>query len=444
MSSYTIFPKKELASPTRAISDNNTSGKGLSLPAVRTASNPAAVQLMNADLEEPLQTKPFQLAAIQPVANDPASSPNRTGLPDNLKAGVEAISGFAMDDVKVHYNSAKPAQLNAFAYAQGADIHVAPGQEQHLPHEAWHVVQQKQGRVQPTVQLKKGNPFQLAADGPVVQLNGKEKALFALGGALVMGLGMWLKSKYDENQAAQRQAAIVSDFEGRMNAAGFVANAQVREDNFVLAALKQGVQENVARDLFAKSGAAAKDTVTGYDVGADRIPSVQSAIDFIQRKPIATGYYVEVDIRNLGGLNGALGHTGADQVFRILTDISARAVESLNAGKVKVAKFRHGGDEFSFLVVAEDGSVSHNMVNGLLIQASEMIQKTMASTEIGQYNHETLHPHTLISEIEHPKHKGESKFNGTGIVFGISAILGTDTPGRVFSAADIQVEDKKK
>lgn len=79
---------------------------------------------------------------------------NRTGIPDNLKSGIENLSGFAMDDVKVHYNSAKPAQLNAHAYAQGTDIHMAPGQEKHLPHEAWHVVQQKQGRVKPTMQLK--------------------------------------------------------------------------------------------------------------------------------------------------------------------------------------------------------------------------------------------------------------------------------------------------
>lgn len=40
------------------------------------------------------------------------------------------------------------------AYTQGANIHVAPGQEKHLPHEAWHVVQQTQGRVQPTMQMK--------------------------------------------------------------------------------------------------------------------------------------------------------------------------------------------------------------------------------------------------------------------------------------------------
>jgi hypothetical protein len=79
---------------------------------------------------------------------------NKTGLPDNLKSGVENLSGIAMDDVKVHPNSEKPAQLQAHAYAQGTDIHLGPGQETHLPHEAWHVVQQKQGRVEPTAQLK--------------------------------------------------------------------------------------------------------------------------------------------------------------------------------------------------------------------------------------------------------------------------------------------------
>ncbi|WP_203234991.1 eCIS core domain-containing protein [Mucilaginibacter terrigena] len=79
---------------------------------------------------------------------------DNTGLPDGLKSGIENFSGYSMSDVKVHYNSSKPAQLKALAYAQGTDIHIGPGQEKHLPHEAWHVVQQKQGRVKPTTQLK--------------------------------------------------------------------------------------------------------------------------------------------------------------------------------------------------------------------------------------------------------------------------------------------------
>jgi hypothetical protein len=81
---------------------------------------------------------------------------NRTGLPDSLKSGIEQLSGYSMDDVKVHYNSGKPAQMQAHAYAQGSDIHLGPGQERHLPHEAWHVVQQAQGRVRPTMQMKRG------------------------------------------------------------------------------------------------------------------------------------------------------------------------------------------------------------------------------------------------------------------------------------------------
>ena len=92
--------------------------------------------------------------SVQRKSGTEAKAPNATGLPDNLKSGIEALSGLSMDNVKVHYNSSQPAQLNALAYARGTDIHVAPGQEQHLPHEAWHVVQQAQGRVQPTVQMK--------------------------------------------------------------------------------------------------------------------------------------------------------------------------------------------------------------------------------------------------------------------------------------------------
>lgn len=79
---------------------------------------------------------------------------NKTGIPDGLKAGMESVSGMSLNDVTVHRNSDKPAQLQAHAYAQGTDVHLAPGQEKHLPHELGHVVQQKQGRVAPTVQLK--------------------------------------------------------------------------------------------------------------------------------------------------------------------------------------------------------------------------------------------------------------------------------------------------
>ena len=59
---------------------------------------------------------------------------NDTGLPDGLKSGMESVSGYDLGHVKVHYNSAKPAAVQAHTYAQGSDIHLGAGQEKHLPH----------------------------------------------------------------------------------------------------------------------------------------------------------------------------------------------------------------------------------------------------------------------------------------------------------------------
>lgn len=114
----------------------------------------AAAQLrMQSVMADSAQTS--QLKSVQAMM---AAKPNNTGLPNQLKAGIENLSGMSMDHVRVHYNSDKPAQLQAHAYAQGSEIHVAPGREKHLPHEAWHVVQQAQGRVKPTMQMKGNVP----------------------------------------------------------------------------------------------------------------------------------------------------------------------------------------------------------------------------------------------------------------------------------------------
>jgi hypothetical protein len=75
-----------------------------------------------------------------------------TGAPPlapRLLAGIESMNGHDMSDVEVHENSPMPS-LGALAFTQGSQIHLAPSQEHHLPHEAWHVVQQTLGRVAPT------------------------------------------------------------------------------------------------------------------------------------------------------------------------------------------------------------------------------------------------------------------------------------------------------
>jgi len=81
------------------------------------------------------------------------SAVNRTGLPDHLKQGLETLSGLDLSGVRVHHDSPRPKEIGAHAFTFGPDIHVAAGQQRHLPHEGWHAVQQMQSRVLPTSQL---------------------------------------------------------------------------------------------------------------------------------------------------------------------------------------------------------------------------------------------------------------------------------------------------
>lgn len=123
--------------------------KKSTIPHARAATAPAATHAapqadqrpataQQVHLQQAIEASPRQVAQRQ-QALATAPAPNHTG--------------HSLDDVRVHYNSAQLAAPQAHAYAQGTDIHLAPGQ-QHLPHEAWHAAQQKQGRGRPTTQLK--------------------------------------------------------------------------------------------------------------------------------------------------------------------------------------------------------------------------------------------------------------------------------------------------
>lgn len=110
------------------------------------------VQRMGDDEDESLQGKfepPVQRAE------------NQTGIPDDVKQRMEDSFGTDFSSVRVHPESAKAPEVGALAYTQGADIHFAPGQfkpdtsagQQLLGHELTHVVQQAEGRVQPTTEI---------------------------------------------------------------------------------------------------------------------------------------------------------------------------------------------------------------------------------------------------------------------------------------------------
>jgi hypothetical protein len=128
-------PAPQHESPIQEKSAFESEGPGLSM-------SPPAFQLMASDAAP---ASPPEAPALQLKASG--------GMPGDLVSGFAASTGHDLSDVNVHYNSDKPSQVGALAYAQGNDIHLGAGQEQHLAHEAAHVVQQREGRVQATTEV---------------------------------------------------------------------------------------------------------------------------------------------------------------------------------------------------------------------------------------------------------------------------------------------------
>ena len=142
-----------LAEPVQRLEDEDEMLQGKFENPVQREEDEA--ELLQGKFEQPAQRLGDEEddELMQGKFETPEQKRNETGMSDNLKAGIEDLSGFAMDDVRVHYNSPEPATVQALAYTQGTDIYVAPGQEHHLPHEAWHVAQQMAGRVEPTTEV---------------------------------------------------------------------------------------------------------------------------------------------------------------------------------------------------------------------------------------------------------------------------------------------------
>ncbi|WP_299464968.1 DUF4157 domain-containing protein [uncultured Microscilla sp.] len=134
------------------------------LPEVVQNKAASAIKSSQSDLppiqskQAPVQAKQVPIQAKQrPIQRNTGSSKSSGNVNEaQVKANVSNIMGVDVTQAKVNYNSGKPAQLKAEAYAQGNTVEIAPGKEKHLGHELAHIGQQAQGRVQPTIQGNNG------------------------------------------------------------------------------------------------------------------------------------------------------------------------------------------------------------------------------------------------------------------------------------------------
>ncbi|WP_218163205.1 DUF4157 domain-containing protein [Paenibacillus sp. BC26] len=117
----------------------------------KAAGNRAVVQMMH-------NSRP---SVVQRSAEGDDEQRQQGKLPASLQQKMEAALQTNMSDVRVHENSSSAREVGALAYTQGSDVHFAPGQYQPdtqegqelIGHELQHVVQQRKGRIEPTLSV---------------------------------------------------------------------------------------------------------------------------------------------------------------------------------------------------------------------------------------------------------------------------------------------------
>lgn len=167
--------------------------------------------------------------------------------------------------------------------------------------------------------------------------------------------------------------------------------------------------------------------VTGYYEGRSgkgRFWTLEEAIRHV-KETAKDSFYVEMDLRNLGGLNAAIGSTRANEVF---SAIAAIVRSELSAVACEAAFFRHGGDETSAFLV--------NTTEQAVREAIDRVHQDVAK----------LANDNEINDIPHPKHRDDDRFRGIGIHFGMVRLSARHEkdPTLVFKQADIELERSKK
>ncbi len=174
-------------------------------------------------------------------------------------------------------------------------------------------------------------------------------------------------------------------------------------------------------------GLLAPDNVTGFHegrFGVGRIATLQRAIQHVKWTGVSA-FYVEMDLQNLGGLNAALGHTRANQVYARVAAIIRHELSGIAAVAIF---FRHGGDEMS----------------AFLIDTTE--EKIEAAAEAVRSRVLVLAKQRNLDAIPHPKHPDDLRWMGIGVHFGFCRLAPEHEQDHtlVFRQADTALERQKE
>lgn len=208
---------------------------------------------------------------VSPASQDKATTGKGSSLPQDVQEKMENSMGHDFSNVNIHENSTDAADLGASAYAQGNDVHFAPGKfdpqsekgQELIGHELAHVVQQREGRVEPTTKMGKGMDVN---DDPALENEADAMGAKATKGAEGSGelsgntsVGSPVLQGFFEQERSGETWSQSDDMtlavkQGYPNHELYAKKGKVAEANKKLQAVKSGVelQETGTTDSFDK------------------------------------------------------------------------------------------------------------------------------------------------------------------------------------------------
>ena len=161
--------------------------------------------------------QPKIVSSIQPrfLTSLDSDTESKEQMPEEVQAKMENSFGQDFSNVNIHTDSDQAKNIGAQAYAQGNNIHFAPGQynpgsksgQELLGHELTHVVQQSQGKVQPGEVHGKGLNIN---NDPALEKEADEMGKLASEGkdAKVSGIGNGVQKKEEQASPAPTKAEL--------------------------------------------------------------------------------------------------------------------------------------------------------------------------------------------------------------------------------------------
>jgi len=210
----------------------------------------------------------------------------------------------------------------------------------------------------------------------------------------------------------------------------FTSSGEDRRAAFLALARRFGVDPDAAVSLYGILLESRPDGLTGFEKAADRESTTLKAAEYVA-KTGGAALYVEIDVRNMGGLNDRLGRQKTDQIFAQIAGIVEREMMAGSLSSLGDAwPFRHGGDEFSFVVVGRRPGI------GLAqLEFATVACLTRAAAEVQARTKDYAGVPRKKDNGRHP--------SGTGIVWAVSAIQPGMEPEKIFRTADLKIEQKK-